>query len=469
MKALINVLTLPLHWVFAALRGSLPGRYLRALSASARISLGIFAGLCVAIFGLKAFSDPELEVEDTTEIIPVVAREVRPQSLSPEIHVFGRVENPNTTVLRAATLAYVREVKVREGQSVATGDVLLTLDDRDARLTVQRAEAALAEARGEYERILAQQAAEKKNAEHQRDLFNLTVRKQERFRTLFAKGQVSATDYDALEEQRLQMEMALNQQEMLLATHAAQRASADARVQRAEADWQESVLNLERLTLIAPFDGTIIGINAAIGARIDAGQAVMTLFSAESQQVRVSLPEGDARAVLAAQEAGVAVGATARVSGDWVPLNLLEVGSQVRSGRAGTDVLFAAPADSRLALGRAVDVKITLPPQADLIEVPLQGVYADRIVYTIESDALRAVDVERVGVREDAAGNMSVLLRSDSLEEGDAVVVSSLSRASTGTKVRVIGSESAIADQILAGDSGSASVSSAAVATSGDR
>jgi hypothetical protein len=116
----------------------------------------------------------------------------------------------------------------------------------------------------------------------------------------------------------------------------------------------------------------------------------------------------------------------------------------VRSGRAGTDVLFAAPETAQLALGRAVDVKITLPPRDDLIEVPLQGVYADRIVYTVEDDMLRAVEVERIGVREDAEGNMSVLLRAPGLGAGDAVVVSSLNRAGTGTRVRVLGSEAGL-------------------------
>jgi hypothetical protein len=63
---------------------------------------------------------------------------------------------------------------------------------------------------------------------------------------------------------------------------------------------------------------------------------------------------------------------------------------------------------------------------------------------------------------------MSLLLRSDGLEEGDAVVVSSLSRAGTGTKVRVIGSESSIVDEVLAKDAGASYSSGDAVATSGD-
>ena len=441
---LMSSLRTPGRWIGA----SLPGRYFRALSASARMSIGVIAGLGVAIFGLTAFSNPKLEIDGVADPIPVVARPAQFRSLAPEIHVFGRVENPNTTVLRAATLAYVSQVNVREGQSVDAGDVLLKLDDRDARLAVQRAEAALTEARGDYERVIAQQDAEAKNAAHQRRLFEITVKKQERFRTLFSKGQVSATDYDALEQQRLEMEMALNRQEMLLASHDAQRASADARVKRAEADWQESRLNLERLTLVAPFDGTIIGIDAAIGARMDAGQAVMTVFHIGSQQVRVSLPERDALALRAAQNTGAGVFATARVADEWIPLELLTVGAQVRSGRAGTDVLFAAPRDNQLALGRAVDVKITLPAQDGLLEVPLQGVYADRIVYTVEQERLQAVDVERVGVREDAEGNLSVLVRATDLEAGDAIVVSSLSRAGSGTRVKIIGaSDETVADE----------------------
>jgi multidrug resistance efflux pump len=147
-----------------------------------------------------------------------VARDREPRSLAPEIHVFGRVENPNTTALRAATLAYVSEVNVREGQASWPGDVLLRLDDRDARLAVQRAEAALTEARGEYERLLAQQ--ERRESQRRAPAPSLRADREEAGALPHSvqQGQVSATDYDALEQQRLEMEMALNQQEMLLAS-----------------------------------------------------------------------------------------------------------------------------------------------------------------------------------------------------------------------------------------------------------
>lgn len=430
------------------LRGSLPGRYLRALSSSARISLALLAGLIAAIAGLGAVSGRLPEVETAPEPVPVAAQPATPRSLSPQLHLFGRVENPNTTSLRAATLAYVRDVEVREGQQVRAGDVLLRLDDRDARLALQRAEAGLAEARGELQRVMAQQAAELRNAGHQRRLLELTVKKQERFRTLFSKGQIAATDFDALEQQRLEMEIALTQQEMLLASHDAQRASAEARVARAAADREQAALNLERLTLLAPFDGTIIAVDVAVGARIDAGQRVITLFDAASQQVRVSLPARDARALRAARETGAPIGAAARLADDWVELQLLDIGAQVRAGRAGTDVLFSLPGEQASALGRAVDVRITLPPEEGVLAVPLQGVYADRLMYTVADGELRAVNIERVGVREDQDGNMRLLVRAAGLPPGAPIVVSSLSRATSGTRVSIIGAAAPDADGV---------------------
>lgn len=441
MRRNAEIPTRPFSRILRVLGNTLPARYLRALSRSARISLALSGGVVVAILGLSAFSGPPLETEFEVEAIPVVARSVEPRKLAPQIHVFGRVENPNTTTLRAATLAYVSEVKVREGQKVAAGEVLLRLDDRDARLEVQRREAALTEARSGLRRVTARQKAEVENAAHQRRLQELTVKKQERFRTLFGNGQISATDYDDLEQQRIEMEMALTQQEMVLATHEAELATAEAGVVRAEADYQESRLNLERLTLKAPFAGTITAVEAAIGARLDAGQPVVTLFSEDSQRVRVSLAEADARALRDAQRGGAVISASARSADRSIALSLLEIGSQVRSGRAGTDVLFAAPTDDDLALGRAVDVTITLPPQDALIEVPLQGVYADRIVYTVSDNTLQAIEVERVGVREDDAGRMSLLVRAKDLRSGDPLVVSSLSRAASGTRVRIIGAD----------------------------
>ena len=46
---------------------------------------------------------------------------------------------------------------------------------------------------------------------------------------------------------------------------------------------------------------------------------------------------------------------------------------------------------------------------------------------------LGVLEVERVGVREDEEGRMSLLVRAKGLKSGDPLVVSSLSRAASGS------------------------------------
>jgi membrane fusion protein (multidrug efflux system) len=57
--------------------------------------------------------------------------------------------------LVAEAAGEIRELRVREGDRVAAGDTLLLIDDRDARLRVQRDQAEYEWARSQYDRVLA--------------------------------------------------------------------------------------------------------------------------------------------------------------------------------------------------------------------------------------------------------------------------------------------------------------------------
>ncbi|MDH3207985.1 MAG: biotin/lipoyl-binding protein, partial [Gemmatimonadota bacterium] len=61
--------------------------------------------------------------------------------------VVGRVRAPSRAQLGASVSGAVMDVHVREGQRVDAGDVVITLDDREARALVRQAEASLAEVR----------------------------------------------------------------------------------------------------------------------------------------------------------------------------------------------------------------------------------------------------------------------------------------------------------------------------------
>ncbi|NVK10798.1 MAG: biotin/lipoyl-binding protein [Gammaproteobacteria bacterium] len=434
----------------SAVKHSYPGRFFRALGKTGKV-VCMFIGLIGVLFLLGVTGGAQSQGQAEIAPIPVSAISANPVQAAPEVTVYGRVENPNTTTIEAATLAYVEEVFVREGQAVKAGDVLIQLDPRDASLLVQRSQANLLQAQSALSQLQAQHTADRRNLESHRELFALTQRKEQRYETLYASGQLSLTALEELKQQRLNQEITLTNMSLTIDNHEAALAAAQARVENASADYNQAMLNHERLTIRAPFSGRITQLNAAIGRRVAAGQPVITMFDEMNHQVRVSLPADTARQIELALDSGNDVRADAKINGEWVPMEFLEVGAEVRTGRAGTDVMLAM-ADSRtIALGRALEVRVTLPVKHGVYQVPVQSVYGDQFIYTVENDALKAVSIDRVGSIEDELGNMHILVTAE-LTDGSPIVTSTLSRATTGTRVSIIGaSESVVEETDLSG------------------
>ncbi len=424
---------------FDIIKSSYLGRIFRSggtllKSSMTILFLGFFSILALLLATGGAQSEGKAEIKP----IPVSIIDAKPNNIAPETVVYGRVENPNTTVLQASTLAYVKEVYVNEGQLVRRGELIVQLDPRDADVLVKQAHAAVMDAESLLNQLVAQQEADRINLRSQQELYELTKSKEARFEQLHHNGQLSITELEELKKQRLLQEIALNRQSLSVATQTSEMASAVARFENAQASHMQAQLNLERLSIKAPFDGRVTSLDAAIGRRVSAGQPVATVFDANSHQVRVSLSADVADDVHTAILTNQPVSAHALINSEWVELTFIEVSAEVRSGHAGTDILMSLPEENQVALGRALEVRVTLPIETDVIEVPVQSVYGDRIIYTVEKELLKAIAIEPRGSREDKDGNMLVLVKANGLQEGAPIVTSTLSRASSGTKVAMI-------------------------------
>jgi len=419
------------------------GRVYRAGSGVTKFllitAITITAFICYLL--IQATADPVIKTEATLKPIPVSAISAKHSTLAPEITVYGRIENPNTTTLVASTLAYVQDVYVNEGEIVKKGQLIAQLDTRDAEVLAMQAQAAMIDAQSALNRLEAQQESDNEILDSQQDLFALTQKKEARYEKLFAKGQLSITALEDLKQQRLSQEIALSAKRVAVANHEADLAAATAHLKRQVAASQQADLNLERLTIVAPFDGRITKLNAAIGRRVSQGEPVATLFNTDSQQVRISIPANTAEQVQAAIDSDNTAQAQLMYQGAWINLPILEVGSEVRKGRAGTDILLSIPKTLDVALGRAVEVRVQLPEADNVIAVPVQGIYGDEFIYTVNDGVLQALPVDMLGSRETANGKMEVLVSSADIADGMPIVVSSLSRASTGTKVEIISAE----------------------------
>jgi RND family efflux transporter MFP subunit len=163
----------------------------------------------------------------------------------------------------------VREVAVKVGQKVGRGDLLFSIDDRDARAAVALKEASLLKARAALEQSRANWRDYRTQYERMRGVTDLR-----------------AVSLDDLEKRR---------NAELLARAEVKSAEADVAVAQAELDAARTALDL--LTVRSPLDGEVLQVNIRPGEYAATGvldTPLLLLGSMDDLHVRVDIDENDA-------------------------------------------------------------------------------------------------------------------------------------------------------------------------------
>lgn len=222
----------------------------------------------------------------------------------------------------------VKEVKVSDTQAVKAGDVLVILDDTDAKIAVAQAEADLARTQRQVRQLLgndeslagqvALRAAEIATARS--DLTRVTaayeaVIDERRRQNLVEEGAVSKEELTNAQTQLREARAALEQaQAQVRAAEAAKEAASGARtansalivdstvddnpaVLAAKARLDQARVNLERTVLRAPFDGVIAQRSVEIGQQVQTGVRLMTVVPIDRIYVDANFKEGQLQKV----------------------------------------------------------------------------------------------------------------------------------------------------------------------------
>jgi multidrug efflux pump subunit AcrA (membrane-fusion protein) len=408
------------------------------ISHKNRVLLGVVVvGLLMAgaVMATAPKHDPNVAEEKAWPISTLLAQ---PTEISPQLQLFGRVETRDHAQLTAAVTATVAAVNVAEGESVAAGDVLLTLDDADEVLLLRQRQADLNDADAALKSLGNELAAEQVVLEHMRKLHELTLAKSRRLATLKLKNLVATEQMEDTEQEVARQAIELALQELKVSNHPQRLAMAEAEVQRARARYDEQELKLSRTLVMAPFAGRISRVEAAPGDRVMTGQALVSVYDTTSLRVRAAIPS---ETVLGLKQSGNAVVAWLNLGDTRVPLRLEQLAAEVSRGRSGVDGLFSIGDTAHgLELGRAVDLTVELPPLDSVVAVPVQSLYGEDRIYTVVDDRLLAMTVSSIGQRLDGAGGVQLLVKAPGLSAGTPVLTTTLPKASTGLKVAVISS-----------------------------
>ncbi len=361
-----------------------------------------------------------------------------PQSVSPTVALFGQVQSPQNAELSAGVEAVVLAMPVRDGISVAPGELLLRLDDRDAKLALQQAEADLREAKAQqnFARIRIDRA--RQAFEKEQEVLEISRQRAERAEQLFGEGLLSKADLETAGENLARQQLAVNLAELLKEENAAKLLELDARILRITAARDAAALDLERTQIRAPFAGVISDLQVSQGDRVRVGDPLMRLQNPAAIEIRAQLPSRIARSLSESMQEGATIPALIETDGLPVAGQLLRVSGQTTVGSGGVDSFIGVKADqgiSGLRLGSTVSVTLELPPVKNVITVPGEAIYGSNQLYKVSDNRMEMIEVERVGEREYSDGRTEVLVRAPALNATDRIIITKLANAANGLLV----------------------------------
>ena len=411
--------------------------FMARISRKNRILAGLITACLVSTGTLMATApkhDPNVVEEKNW---PVSRAITQAQTLSPELHLFGRIETPRHARLSAAISADVTTLHISEGQQVYRGQILITLDSAEEELQLQQRQADLADAQAQLQLILRDIETDKEVLQHMENLHTLTKSKADRLKTLNSKNLIATERLEDTLQEVARQGIQLARQQAQVDNNPQRLSQAEAAVNRNTAKLENQRINLQRAYIQAPFDGRISSLKVSPGDHVQPGQLLISLYDSSALQIRVPLPSSAVSTMKDALRQGEHIGAT--INGQKMEASLAQLASEVGRGKSGVDALFTvADHGGNLELGRAVELIITMPAIDDVIALPLQSVYGNKRVYLIEDDRLRSVVVSPIGQRINREGDLEILVRSGTLASGVAILASNLPRAATGLKVEVV-------------------------------
>ena len=351
----------------------------------AAATLGIAAAGLFVVPNLTGVSEAR-EITDTPEEAaptPVSVAEARLGPVALHLTTTSAVEAERTAQVLSETSGVLTEIGVREGDSVAAGQVLARVDARERRLAFEQAELRLSRAESELSR---QQRA-------------------------FEQDLVAEYEY---EKARFDRDLAASELET-------------------------ARLELERTEIRAPFAGKVTEVMLVEGGRLEPAQHLLTLADFNTLVARLYVPERDVAGLAPGQPAVVRPESDA--TGAGITGRIREVSPIVDPGTGTVKVTVAlpAPAGTVVRPGSFARVVIETGRRENAVLAPKRAIVQGETgshVFVVEGGKAVRREVT-VGVEMESPEGALIEL-ADGLEPGARIVVAGHGALHPGAPVEVL-------------------------------
>ncbi len=291
------------------------------------------------------------------DAVPVRTAVVELGSIRSTVSTNGKIEPVNNFEAHAPVSSSVRQVFVKEGASVKKGQLLLVLDDADARAQAARAQTLLKAAQadlsasergGTQEEVLSLDAqlvkatTDRDSAQHNLDAL----------KKLEQQGAASAGEVREAENTVARADAQLNflRQKQTKRYSSAELARVEAQRTEAQATYDAAKDVLAKSNVRAPFDGIVYSLPAKQGGFVTAGDLLLQVADLRKVQLRAFVDEPDV--------GRLAPGDPIEITWDAVP------------GRVWHTTLSATPSTVKLRGSRNVGETTSIVDNKDLKLLP---------------------------------------------------------------------------------------------------
>ena len=364
----------------------------------------------------------------------VEAIAVQPRRLHPVLTLYGRVEAPALMRATAPAASQVTEVRVREGETVRPGQLLVALDPRDFRPGVRQARAAVTELEARLELERQRYRSDVQALVHERRLLTLLQNQVARMEKLRRRGLAAAAALDQARMEAERQAMAVIARRLAVDQHPARLRQLEAQLEKARARLHQAEVALQRSRVTAPFAGVVAEVAVAEGDMVGASQPLVSLFSWRDLEVRAKIPAPFHREIRRAVERGYRLRAEGKSLGLGIRLRLERLAGRAEAG--GIDAFFRVTEGARrLRLELPVTVRLQRPARDHAVAVPYTALYGSRRIYRIVDGRLQSLTVEPLGDYPHD-GRSWLLVHSPELRPGDRILITHLPNAADGLAVK---------------------------------
>ena len=428
----------------------------------ALVLIAVIVILVVGIGGMRFLINqrrpPSRQVAEVTgKLVRVMT--VQPQEAPLVIEGFGtvRAKTEWNAVPEVSGPVIRRSPYLRAGLHMRRGEVLFEIDPRPYALAVQRIEAQIEQHRKEI--AVLRQQARNHDASLQIAKRNLAIAQAELKRddTLVEKGTISSRERNRQRQTRNDIEQAVQTAQNNLQLIAPQIAKAEASIAMAQVQLDEVRLQLDKTTLVMPFDGQVLSSEVDVGEYVQAGREVAKLHDLTAVEIPISITLDDLKWLpgLSPEVLRTASDRTGTAQVELPPATVQWQGeSQTyrwrgRVGRweAGLDARtrtltlvievqapwkqFEPGVQPPLQPGMFCQVSIVARRVPDAVVIPRSALQPDQTVFVAVENALAVRPVQVLHIQRDRA------ILTDGLRTGEQVVVSPLAAPVVGMALRV--------------------------------